>query len=1446
MMTRKVKNSFLAILSLMLTACLSLFVAEGISMSVSADGEDSEKVTKIEYVVPEELMASDREIIFDMFLSKAWYGSLADSFTISYDVFSPNRLSGIGGVSINAKKGSDWVWLSNNLTSYSESESAETVLTDKNGAGVRFKDDMSAYITNGWYHREIELNNTGISEFSNLVVGIHKPKGVTWNKDDFVKEWNEEKGAYEYKIVVYYKNLICDLGYNSFTVYDFGTQSTLSTADMFKRGGSDENYWTEVVSMTWHTPQINATSGNFDGFVYEVVALDNVKSFDKSSLVLNANPGDIVDFKTVKDGSGAVFGDDADYKVYADGVLLENNVLEISGGENKQILLTYGEGKKKSSYAYEMVVGAAGIDRTTLPKTAVKGQTVDFTKVKNTIGEEIFGKEGFVVEIDGVAVENGLYVPATTGDKSVTVKYNESESVVSVTYTLNVENVKLRYSSIPTSVALNDTVDFSGVQDEFGNVIGNTLKVTVDGKTLDGTVYKADVLGEKDVVIAYGDNGDETTYSYKLIVGEENVLKIEYTVAEELMSSEKTVMFEARINTTWFGYASNNIVLKYDVYSPNALSGIGGLGFSGRLGSSGDWPWLTNNFDSFENAKKATGDALIKDGNGVGVRLFDDMSAYITNGWYGREIDTSAYGKNISEFSNVMVGIYKPAGVTWNKENFTKVWNESIGAYEYKIFVYYRNIRYNLGGEDKMMWSGRENIEVDTKTMFTCEHDQNSYWTKKTSTGEWMTPEVIDKKGNALDFFRIEKGAVTVRSIDASTLPKVALTENVCDFASLKDGAGNAIGNVAKVYADGELLEDNKFTPTETGTKKITVVYGEGSNQTVYSYNLTVNPGNTFTFTEDDFSKIARKGNSGSEIFLPTVYSWLNAKRDMAGVVTVENLTVPSEEVKLYDAEGGKAFRPAGGGDYVYRVTYMASRDGFTPAEYTFEIESFWTMNTDVLDVPQTDGKYRIDIFGTEVELPKNAENMAINFDGSSISSVLTKVTDPFGNEIFLTDKGDKVAFRANISTDNKLGGVYTLHYSVTGEYGEKTVEIPLCVGHDRGMVLHVKVKNPGQKAIIPITVYGWMDNIHNLLNGDKLSYEMYVPSGVNGAMVDFQYNNTWNNMNTNRNADGVGYRDLLDQNGIKLNVTPEAAKTGWVLRQFVLNGELVSDKGSSSNLIHFFVRFEYDGTCDDEYIDLYFRNVKFIAASGIETIVYDGYHGLNPSRQDGGNEEWSAYSQTDLFPQIDKTLLKERYGTKDAVVIPQNAVLDFYRNAYAEGFTVEVKDGAGNAVVLENGRFMATSVGTYTLTYSKDGYSVSYEFLVVDDTAPTAELKDKMPETVEVGATVALPSFILSDNITASDKISVSYIVNYIDAQGNKTKIKVENDSFVADKEGVYTINVVIKDTAGNRTNLDYTVTAKSKTAGCSCFMGEVAGLSILLAVAVVVVITVRKKKSV
>ena len=147
---------------------------------------------------------------------------------------------------------------------------------------------------------------------------------------------------------------------------------------------------------------------------------------------------------------------------------------------------------------------------------------------------------------------------------------------------------------------------------------------------------------------------------------------------------------------------------------------------------------------------------------------------------------------------------------------------------------------------------------------------------------------------------------------------------------------------------------------------------------------------------------------------------------------------------------------------------------------------------------------------------------------------------------------------------------------------------------------------------------------------------------------------------------------------------------------------------------------------------------------------------------------------------------------------------------------TVSVLDPEGNVISDKNGVLLdnVDASKSYNISLSKYGlYSINYvateenwvgntnEFTnyiyVMDEEAPVITITSEYTRTAKVGDVIILPTFTVSDNLTAEENIVIDRFVQ--NPTGRLVRIPYVSNSVVATYEGTYFFRIMAKDEYGN-----------------------------------------------
>ena len=96
----------------------------------------------------------------------------------------------------------------------------------------------------------------------------------------------------------------------------------------------------------------------------------------------------------------------------------------------------------------------------------------------------------------------------------------------------------------------------------------------------------------------------------------------------------------------------------------------------------------------------------------------------------------------------------------------------------------------------------------------------------------------------------------------------------------------------------------------------------------------------------------------------------------------------------------------------------------------------------------------------------------------------------------------------------------------------------------------------------------------------------------------------------------------------------------------------------------------------------------------------------------------------------------------------------------------------------------------------------------VIDDEAPVIAITSEHTETAKAGDTIILPDFTATDNVTASDKLTVmKYVIN---TEGKMTILDGSSNSFKTTKAGKYVMCIIVSDEFGNTSTESFVVTVE------------------------------------
>ncbi len=158
--------------------------------------------------------------------------------------------------------------------------------------------------------------------------------------------------------------------------------------------------------------------------------------------------------------------------------------------------------------------------------------------------------------------------------------------------------------------------------------------------------------------------------------------------------------------------------------------------------------------------------------------------------------------------------------------------------------------------------------------------------------------------------------------------------------------------------------------------------------------------------------------------------------------------------------------------------------------------------------------------------------------------------------------------------------------------------------------------------------------------------------------------------------------------------------------------------------------------------------------------------------------------------------------------------------------FTMTVKDPQGKVVTtvdgvkLENvdpsvvytikldqyGQYSVRLVAADTFNGRPNETVLPYTINVDDEVAPTVTFTSSFADKAKVGDVLVMPSFTVSDNITAAEKLAV---MKYVYTPGGRlVLLQGESNAITASQAGTYEFRIYVADAAGNMTFIRKTVT--------------------------------------
>lgn len=827
--------------------------------------------------------------------------------------------------------------------------------------------------------------------------------------------------------------------------------------------------------------------------------------------------------------------------------------------------------------------------------------------------------------------------------------------------------------------------------------------------------------------------------------------------------------------------------LVYEVYSPNKIPGIGGV--------DGQFTGIGNN--SFMLFNKVFQSYNIKDENGYDAACSTDLSEHITNGWYTRKIplpvEFTGYATLPYRIGHIAVTVDIPSGIELPE----------------KIEVYYKNIRLERadGTTHQII---RSNITIPSNPVI-------------------LNPN--NAKPNKEAFSIEHVSALEIPKINELSIPKGLYVGEEYDFSKIEyDFQGEA--NTSFSYkVNGEWRNDLKYVPETAGKDLFEFFVEKDGIQVSLSKEINVfEDKNAIYFFEDEMEELIGKlkAEPGETVEFDKVFAFYKGEHNLPVRLILQDSKGVKYSVEEVNGKYLLTFPEKYEAEFIF--LFIAQADGKSESfTISVNIEGDKNPKIDVSEVP-TDIEC-----GKMVVLP---DVKAEDFHDGELP-VNVKVLDPFGEEVTLNEN----SFYACVA------GAYEIEYTAEDSEGNETVEkVKLNAGKIVGQVLKFRVfipdslKAEGVQKGVRVSVYGWMENSYKFKNNDVISYEVYCPQAVAGVgMIDSQLEGNWYMMSK------CGYDNLQDQNGVLMGPSgniSEYVQDGWYKRESKIAPEMVAE----GTIRHLALSFYTTAAIDSDYIDIYYRNIKVISATGSEFMLYNGLHQVKPayinSKSNGFSEmKYQLYSVVSPTPMVDISQIKETYGTKEEILLPDK-LINYYTREEVKNFVITGLDPDFEAFAIDGNRFKANKVGTYTFVYKNvDGaekqFSETFSIYVVDDCPPEMSIVGEAQNSVKKGKKVSLPEVKISDDVDPDRRLKVKYEV--LSPAGKEVEIG-EDNTFKAVESGVYKVKIIGQDVSKNESIIEYNVVSKG---GCAAvFDGADGGIMVFATLGAIAVIVLGRKK--
>ena len=123
-------------------------------------------------------------------------------------------------------------------------------------------------------------------------------------------------------------------------------------------------------------------------------------------------------------------------------------------------------------------------------------------------------------------------------------------------------------------------------------------------------------------------------------------------------------------------------------------------------------------------------------------------------------------------------------------------------------------------------------------------------------------------------------------------------------------------------------------------------------------------------------------------------------------------------------------------------------------------------------------------------------------------------------------------------------------------------------------------------------------------------------------------------------------------------------------------------------------------------------------------------------------------------------------------------------------------------------GQYLVTYTAEDTFNQRTNTTTLTYAINVLDEVKPEIKFAGEFKQTVKVGETMVIPSFTVSDNVTAAEDIRITKYV--LTPSGVLVTIPADSNSVKATQSGKYEFRIIATDGAGNATMVKATVTVE------------------------------------